>query len=406
MLKRLMLRIPLLGAIFRKGPSPLHHLLGTLVVLILGIGLIASNWQEAPQPISQIQEQIIPAEEFSRIIRDFSEEGGYFLSDNFISNETSYLHVLGKLGELAATGEGAYIGVGPEQNFTYIAKVRPQIAFIVDIRRQAMLQQLMYKAIFHLSENRAQFLSRLFSRPLVGESAPGTDTSLPELLMYFDRTPGVERTFRENLSILEETIQEDFKFPLSSDDRDALEYVYSAFWKENLNVRFWFSGRWSWGRFPTLRAILLEKDLRGQLGNFLAKEEDYQFVRELHLRNRIIPLVGDFAGSKTFAALGDFLRKNGHSVSVFYTSNVEQYLFRSGIFGTFVENVRKLPIGEKSLFIRAFTGMGGLHPARIPGHRLTTILQEMTVFLEDYDQKLYSDYWALVTTHFIGGNEP
>ncbi len=104
MLKRLMLRIPLLGANFRKGPSSLHHLLGTLVVLILGIGLIASNWQEAPQPISQIQEQIIPAEEFSRIIRDFSEEGGYFLSDNFISNETSYLHVLGKLGELAATG--------------------------------------------------------------------------------------------------------------------------------------------------------------------------------------------------------------------------------------------------------------------------------------------------------------
>ncbi len=406
MLKRLILRIPLLGAIFRKGPSPFRHLLGTLFVLTLGIGLTASNWQEAHQPIPQSQEQIIPVEEFSRMIRDFSEEGGYFLTDNFVSNETSYLHVLGKLGELAATGEGAYIGVGPEQNFTYIAKVRPRIAFIVDIRRQAMIQQLMYKAIFHLSENRAQFLSRLFSRPLAGESAPGTDTSLPELLMYFDRTPGVERTFRENLAILEETIQEDFKFPLSSDDRDALEYVYTAFWEENLNIRFWFSGRWSWGRFPTMRAILLEKDLRGQRANFLAKAEDYQFVRELHLRNRIIPLVGDFAGSKTFAAMGDYLRKNGHSVSVFYTSNVEQYLFRSGVFGTYVENVRKLPIGEKSLFIRAFTGMGGLHPARIPGHRLTTILQEMTVFLEDYDQKLYSDYWALVTTHFIGGNEP
>lgn len=406
MLKRLMLRIPLLGTIFRKGPSPLRHLLGTLFVLTLGIGLIASNWPEPHQPITQSPEQIIPAEEFSRIIRDFSEEGGYFLSDNFVSNETSYLHVLGKLGELAATGEGAYIGVGPEQNFTYIAKVRPRIAFIVDIRRQAMIQQLMYKAIFHLSENRAQFLSLLFSKPLVGESAPGTDTLLPELLLYFDQTPGVERTFRENLSILEETIQEDFKFPLSADDRDALEYVYTAFWEENLNIRFWFSGRWSWGRFPTMRAILLEKDLRGQRANFLAKAEDYQFVRELHLRNRIIPLVGDFAGNKTFAAIGDYLRKNGHSVSVFYTSNVEQYLFRSGVFGAFVENVRKLPIGEKSFFIRAFTGMGGLHPARIPGHRLTTILQEMTVFLEDYDQKLYSDYWALVTTHFIGGNEP
>ena len=404
MLKRFMLRIPLLAAAFRKGPSPLNPWLGTLVVMTLGIGLIAPNGQEARPPRPQSQDQSIPAEEFSRIIRDFSEEGGSFLSDNFVSNETSYLHVLGKLGELAATGEGAYIGVGPEQNFTYIAKVQPQIAFIVDIRRQAMIQQLMYKALFHLSENRAQFLSRLFSKPLSGEDAPGTETLLPELLLYFDQTPGVEETFRANLSVVEETIQEDFKFPLSADDREALEYVYTAFWEENLNIRFWFSGRWSWGRFPTMRAILLEKDLRGLRANFLAKEEDYRFVRELHLRNRIIPLVGDFAGSKTFAAIGDFLRENGHSVSVFYTSNVEQYLFRSGVFGAFVENIRKLPIGEKSFFIRAFTGMGGLHPARVPGHRLTTILQEMTVFLEDYDQRLYSDYWALVTTHFIGGN--
>lgn len=154
MLKRVMLRIPLLNLILRGGVPSFYHLLGALVVVGLGIGLIAPSGPEAYLP--QTQEQIISAAEFSRMIREFSEEEGYFLSDNFVSNETSYLHVLGKLEELAATGEGAYIGVGPEQNFTYIAKVRPKIAFIVDIRRQAMIQQLMYKAIFHLSENRAQ----------------------------------------------------------------------------------------------------------------------------------------------------------------------------------------------------------------------------------------------------------
>ena len=50
--------------------------------------------------------------------------------------------------------------MGPEQNFTYIAKIRPRIAFIVDIRRQAIIQHLMYKAVFHLSPDRVQFLSR------------------------------------------------------------------------------------------------------------------------------------------------------------------------------------------------------------------------------------------------------
>src|ERR1043165_8440063 len=107
----------------------------------------------------------ISASDFSRMIREMSEDGGYFLSDNFTSNETSYLHIVDKLRQMGTTG-GAYIGVGPEQNFTYIAKLRPRMAFIVDIRWQAMIQHLMYKALFHLSPTRAEFLSRLLSKPL------------------------------------------------------------------------------------------------------------------------------------------------------------------------------------------------------------------------------------------------
>src|SRR5215813_9957617 len=107
----------------------------------------------------------LSAAEFSRLSREFSEDGGYFNSDNFTSNETAYLTVIDKLRQLGGTG-GAYVGVGPEQNFTYIAKIRPRIAFIVDIRRQAVIQHLMYKAVFQLAPDRVQFLSRLFSRPL------------------------------------------------------------------------------------------------------------------------------------------------------------------------------------------------------------------------------------------------
>ena len=56
------------------------------------------------------------------------------------------------------------MGVGPEQNFTYIAVTRPAIAFIVDIRRGNLDLHLMYKALFELSADRADFVSRLFSR--------------------------------------------------------------------------------------------------------------------------------------------------------------------------------------------------------------------------------------------------
>jgi hypothetical protein len=386
-----------------RRPGTLRRLLVALVAAGLLVGFVVLGWQ--PSTRAETQGEVISVEEFSRIIRDFSEEGGYFLSDNFVSNETSYLHVMDKLEEIGTVGEGAYIGVGPEQNFSYIAKLRPRIAFIVDIRRQAIIQQLMYKALFHLSENRLEFLSRLFSSPIMGES-PAIDALLPELIDYFDRRPGEEELFRENLSTVLKTIEEDFRFPLTEEDRGGIESVYSIFWEANLDIRFWFRGRWSWGYFPTLRGILLEKELDGDLGNFLARKEDYRFVRELHLQNRIIPVVGDFAGPKALRTVGDYLREKGYSVSAFYTSNVEQYLFRNGVFGDFAENIRHLPVSEKSLFIRAFTGRGGFHPARVPGHRLTTILQKITTFLDDFDRDRYPNYWALVTTNFISPREP
>ena len=58
---------------------------------------------------------------------------------------------------------GVYIGVGPEQNFTYIARLRPSTAFIIDIRRENRSLHLLYKALFEISRDRADFVSRLFS---------------------------------------------------------------------------------------------------------------------------------------------------------------------------------------------------------------------------------------------------
>jgi hypothetical protein len=344
--------------------------------------------------------------EFSRLIQNLSEEDGYFRSDNFTSNETSYLHVVGKLREMHISG-GAYVGVGPEQNFTYIAKIRPHIAFIVDIRRQAMLQHLLYKALFHISENRAEFLSNLLSRPLAGDSAPGKGSSAERLVQYFGSGFGPGEAFAANLRRVRKIIQEDFQFPLSERDQERVEYVYSAFHKEGLEIGFRTGGMtWAGSNFPTLRDLILQPDQNGNLGNFLANEEDYQFVRNLHRQNRIIPVVGDFAGPKALASVGEYLRKNGYIVRAFYTSNVEQFLFQNGIFRAFVENVRKLPIDADSVFIRAISSRGQVHPATVPGHRITTVLQKISIFLKDYDEGTYTDYRSLVTTHFIAGQQP
>lgn len=346
------------------------------------------------------QPESLSAEEFSRLSREFSEEGGYFRSDNFTSNETSYLHVVDKLREAGTTG-GAYLGVGPEQNFTYIAKTRPRIVFLFDIRRQAIIQHLMYKAVFHASENPAQFLAKLLSRPLPKEKAPAANASANELLNFFSAAAADEKAYQANLAEIRKLIQEDFKFPLSDNDKYALEYVYKSFRDEGLAISYRTDGGGGWGGyFPTLREIIAGEDLNGRQGNFLAVREDYEFVRGLHRKNLIIPVVADFAGKKGIASVAEYLKKNGYTVTAFYLSNVEQYLFQNGVFDGFAENVRKLPLTDKSLFIRAIAGRGP-HPARQQGHRLTTLLQKMTVFLKDYDNKLYNSYTELALTNYI-----
>ena len=78
------------------------------------------------------------------MITDFSEAGGYFRSDNFLSNEAGYQHVIPLLKKSIRPG-GVYLGVGPEQNFTYVVALEPKMAFIVDIRRQNMLEHLLIK---------------------------------------------------------------------------------------------------------------------------------------------------------------------------------------------------------------------------------------------------------------------
>jgi hypothetical protein len=369
----------------------------------------------APQTVKQPES--LTAAEFSRLSREMSEEGGFFRSDNFTSNETAYLTVVDILKQLGATG-GAYLGVGPEQNFTYIAKIRPRIAFIVDVRRQAILQHLLYKAVFQRAADRVQFLALLLSRPLPKEKAVTPNAPLDDILAYFSATPADEKAFAANFAAIRKTIQEDFQFPLSEKDQTDLEYVYRTFRDDGLQISYrsgannpggGFGGGGGGGGFrggfPVLKDLIVQADLNGKPGNFLASNEDYDFLRGLHRKNMIIPVVGNFAGPKALGAVGDYLKKNGFTVTAYYTSNVEQYLFDGDLFSNWANNVRKLPLSDKSLFIRSASGRFQ-HPAALPGHRAATLLQLMTVFLKDFDQGLYQSHFDLVTSHYIAPERP
>src|SRR5215813_12427088 len=136
----------------------------TVVTLLLALFVFTSRAAEG------VPSQISDAE-YWKMVSEFSEPNGYFQYNIVTSNETSYQYVLPELMKTARPG-GAYLGVGPEQNFTYIAALQPKIAFIIDIRREMMLEHLMYKSIFEMSPDRLAFTSNLFSRKPAAQLTP------------------------------------------------------------------------------------------------------------------------------------------------------------------------------------------------------------------------------------------
>src|SRR5215468_2977759 len=160
--------------------------LATRSISLLSLVLLVSF---SPTTIAQQKVEINEKRyDFAQLVNRLSEKAGYFGSDNLVSNELSYQHVLGRMAKMNVTG-GAYLGVGPDQNFTYIAQIKPRVAFMVDIRRDAMLQHLMFKALFMMSRNRIEYLSNLFARPLPRDHRRWGDRPIRDLVDYFDRTP-------------------------------------------------------------------------------------------------------------------------------------------------------------------------------------------------------------------------
>ena len=295
------------------------------------------------------------------MVRTMSEPGGYFRSENFVSNEMGLQHVIARL-RLTSPPGGVYVGVGPEQNFTYIAALQPRVAFIVDIRRQNLLQHLWYKAVFELSPTRSAFLARLFARPLTNASVADQTASADSLIARLEQRAADSVYFRRTFAEVRDHLVRTHGFTLDSSDLTTLRYVDSVFYSTgpSLNYSSGSTGGGSGGRgfrgMPTFAMVATATDTAGVNLGFLGTDASYQFVRDLQRRNLIVPLVGNFAGSRALANVGRWLRARDARVNTFYTSNVEQYLFLQGDeWSRFYANVAGMPLDSAASFIRSVT---------------------------------------------------
>lgn len=292
---------------------------------------------------------------FAAEIERLSEREGEFDTDNLISNERRYLEVIPALISQGVRG-GAYIGVGPDQNFSYIARVRPSVAYIIDVRRDNLLLHLLFKSLFARSRTRVEYLTQLTGRrpPPAGR---WEDATIDALVEYVDRS--APRADVAPLGpALEDTIRS-FGVPLSSADIDTIARFHRAFIDDALSLRFHSHGRPANPSYPTFRELLLGRDREGHPWNYLASEADFQFVRDMEKRDAIIPVVGNVNGPHALRAIGGAIAQRGERVSTFYISNVENYLHRDGTYLRYLENLGHLPHDERSLMIRSIFGGGG-----------------------------------------------
>jgi len=301
--------------------------------------------------------------DFWKLTADISEPGGYFqIVDNFTSNEGEVGRIMAAIGERGLSG-GVYVGVGPEQNFSYIAALKPAMAFVIDIRRQAVMQHLMFKAMMEMSKDRADFLSLLFAKP-----RPASVTSSTPIQEMWNAYFAVLTDQALVTSVHDKVVQRLEKthgFTFTSDERSQLDGVLSAFvqFGPGITTRGTFNGRGGGGNnftFADLTGWAL--DATGSPQSFLSSDEHFQTVKALQDKNLLVAVSGDFGGPKALRAIGQYVRDHGGTVSAFYVSNVEQYLFQDFKQGAFYENVGTLPVTDRSVFIRPYALRRGTSP--------------------------------------------
>jgi hypothetical protein len=354
------------------------------LVLICLLVLCASCRTPLPVLGPDVATNTLPARisdvEFWRLISDVSEPEGSFPSDNFVSNETMFQQVIPRLVLTTRPG-GAYLGVGPDQNFTYVIALRPRVAFIIDIRRENLLLHLLYKALIELSHDRAEFLSRLFARP--HPSGLGATSSPESLIAAYQGVPMSDALFRQNLGAVMDRLVRHHHFALSSEDRSGLGSVYSAFAQNGLDIHY-STPRSPNVRFVTYADLMRETDAAGEPRGYLGTEERFRVLKDLEEKNVIIPVVGDFAGTKALGAVGRYLRAHGTTVTTFYLSNVEQYLVQEPrSWAAFSANLAELPSDERSTIIRSYN-----LPLEIRGAVATVRLASVLDSLADFVRAL------------------
>jgi hypothetical protein len=262
-------------------------------------------------------------------LRDTVPQSKYQM-DCFVTSEVAHNDVIAKCRP-AGNGTGAYIGVGPCQNLTYIGALRPRIAIICDSRLDNLIGHLVFKLLLERAGDPLDYLLLLFSR--VHQSRPPTtDIRQPEdLLAAFDGAAPDPATFWANLEWLHSEAKRRWEF--ADEHLARLSHVYGAFFDRQLEITAVNQMCADALGSPTLRDVVLARNSYGRNFHFLAAPDRFAYVRQMHAGDRIIPMLGNFSSPASIALINAVLAESGEQADTIYLSNIEDHVLGRYVLG-------------------------------------------------------------------------
>lgn len=213
---------------------------------------------------------------------------------HYITCDEWYLH---KFADQIRGLGGGYAGVGTDQAYLFIGWQRPHLAWLFDYDPWVVFIHRSYGVFFREAETIEQFLA------------------------FWD-----DENVKSSVALLKEKLAE----------RPDLREIIKVFKYNRSTIR------------RRLGRVIRKLEKAG-VSSYLSDPEEYAFVRNLVLADRVRPMVGDLLGKKGLLGLAASARGLAVPVRVFYVSNAEGYWkynteYRINIIGQYFD--------EKSLFLR------------------------------------------------------
>ena len=263
-------------------------------------------------------------------LRDAVPPSNYVM-DCFVTSEVAHNDVIAKCRPGSGESTGAFIGVGPCQNLTYIGALRPRVAIICDSRLDNLIEHLMFKLLIERSADPLDYLLALFSRVHTDRPATEDLTRAEDLVAAFDAAAVDMSTFRDNLEWLRSEAKRRWEF--GEEHLTRLSYVYGQFLERQLEITAVNKECADALGSPTLRDVILASNSYRRNFHFLADAGRFAYVREMQQADRVIPMLGNFCSPASIELINAVLAEHGERADTLYLSNIEDHILGRYILG-------------------------------------------------------------------------